>query len=157
MQIFDALPFVFFLSIPIVAIIGGITMGIIRTLSRQRLVELAQKERIAAIERGVDPAKLPPMELPVGLLGRQPGLTFEQKALNRSNGLMIGGLVTTGFGIAVSIMIGVLESDPGSWAPGLLFVFVGIALMISSRVGRPKPEEVRRSVEERKAPNGVSV
>jgi len=58
-------------------------MGIIRTLSRQRLAELAQRERIAAIE-------------------------------------------------------------PGSWAPGPLFAFVGIALMISSRIGRPGPTEVRR-------------
>lgn len=155
MQIFDALPFMFFLSIPIVAIVGGITMGIIRTLSRQRLVELAQKERIAAIERGVDPAKLPPIEIPPGLLGKREKMTFEQKAMKRSHDLMISGLVLTGFGFAVSIMIGVMEPEPGSWAPGLLFVFIGIALMISSRVGRPSAEEVQKSLD-RKEPNGVA-
>lgn len=150
MQIFDALPFIFFLSIPVLAIVGGFTMGIIRTLSRQRLIELAQKERIAAIERGVDPAKLPPIELPSGLRGKENGMTFEQRALQRSHGLMIGGLIVFFFGIAMSIMIGALEPDPGGWAAGLIFVFTGIALMISSRIGRPSPEEVRRSVEERR-------
>src|SRR5207248_4823258 len=50
------LPFLIF-SIPIVAIVGGITAGIVRTLGNQRLMELAQRERIAAIERGVDPSK----------------------------------------------------------------------------------------------------
>src|SRR5207248_5473797 len=34
------------LLIPIVAIVGGITMGIVRTISHHRLIELAQRERI---------------------------------------------------------------------------------------------------------------
>jgi hypothetical protein len=102
----------------------------------------------------VDPSKLPPIELPAGLRGKEDGLTFEQKAMNRSNGLMIGGLIVFFFGVAMSIMIAVLEDEPGSWAPGLLFVCTGIALMISSRIGRPDPEEVRRSVQERKGSNG---
>jgi hypothetical protein len=149
MNFFDALPFVVFITIPLVAILGGFTMGIVRTLSRQRLLELAQKERIAAIERGVDPAKLPPIALPESL-GKKNDLTFEQRALHRSHGLMIAGLVVTAFGLAMAIMIGVIEPEPGSWAPGLIFVFTGIALMISSRVGRPSAEDVRRSLEERR-------
>lgn len=48
-------------AIPIIAIIGGITLAIIRTTGQQRLAELERRERIAAIERGVDPSKLPPM------------------------------------------------------------------------------------------------
>ena len=56
-------PFLVF-AIPIIAIVGGITAGIVRTLGRQRLIELAQRERIAAIERGVDPSKLPPLPRP---------------------------------------------------------------------------------------------
>ena len=157
MNFFDALPFIVMLTIPVIAIIGGFTLGIIRTVSRQRLVELAQKERIAAIERGVDPAKLPPIVLPPGLRGKENGLTFEQKALGRSNGLIIGGLITFFFGVAMCIMIGVLEDEPGGWAPGLIFVSIGIALILSSRVGRPSPEDVRRSVEERREHHGGAV
>jgi len=149
-QFFDAVPFILFISLPLVAIVGGFTMGIVRTLSRQRLIELAQKERIAAIERGVDPGKLPPVELPAGMTrSRENGMTFEQRALHRSNGLLVGGIITTSFGVAMSVMIGMLEPDSGSWTPGLLFVFTGIGLMISSRVGRPSAEDVRKSVEEK--------
>src|SRR2546426_9891232 len=55
----DFLPF-FIFAIPIIAIVGGITAGIVRTIGPQRLMERAQRGRIAAIERGVDPAKPPP-------------------------------------------------------------------------------------------------
>ena len=54
----DLIPFVLF-AIPIITIIGGIAIGIIRAIGEQRLLELAQRERIAAIERGLDPTKLP--------------------------------------------------------------------------------------------------
>lgn len=47
------------MSIPIVAMIGGLTLAIIKIIGRQRLEELARRERIAAIERGMDPSKLP--------------------------------------------------------------------------------------------------
>ena len=52
----------FALAIPIVAITGGIVVAVVRALGRQRMIELAQRERIAAIERGVDPSKLPPLD-----------------------------------------------------------------------------------------------
>ena len=150
MKLFEALPFLLFITIPLVAIIGGFTTGIVRTLSRQRLLELAQRERIAAIERGVDPAKLPPITLPESERGKKNGLTFEQRSLQRSHGLMIAGLVVTAFGLATTAMIVVMEPEPGRWAPGMIFTFTGVALMLSSRVGRPSAEEVRRSVEERR-------
>jgi len=89
------------LAIPIVAIVGGITAGIIRTLGRQRLIELAQRERIAAIERGVDPAKLAP--LPVAALDDEPE-TWHMSPYDRdrklAQGLMIGGIVTMAVGSA---------------------------------------------------------
>ena len=56
----DSFVSIFAMGIPIVAIIGGITVAIVRTIGQQRLAELAHRERIAALERGVDPSKLPP-------------------------------------------------------------------------------------------------
>ena len=47
--------------IPIVAIVGGITAAIFRTVGQQKVAEWAMKERIAAIEKGIDPATLPPL------------------------------------------------------------------------------------------------
>src|SRR5204863_7964553 len=50
-------------SLPIIAIVGGIVAGIMKQTGRQRLVEMAQQERIAAIQRGIDPSQLPPLPL----------------------------------------------------------------------------------------------
>ena len=47
------------MSIPIVALIGALTVAIIKMVGRQRLEELASRERIAAIERGVSPTHQP--------------------------------------------------------------------------------------------------
>lgn len=53
-------------SIAIVAIVGGFTLAIVRVMARARLEELACRERIAAIQRGADPHKLPPLAKPIG-------------------------------------------------------------------------------------------
>jgi hypothetical protein len=47
------------MSIPIVVLIGALTLSIVKMLGRQRLEELASHERIAAIERGLHPSQLP--------------------------------------------------------------------------------------------------
>jgi len=127
------------LSIPIVAIIGGITAGIIRTLGRQRLIELAQRERIAAIERGVDPAKLAP--LPVSALDDEPETwTMSQydRDRRRSQGLMIGGIVTFAVGLGLMAFLSVMEDHGNAWAVGIIPATVGVALLLSSFLVRPK-------------------
>jgi hypothetical protein len=53
------------MSIPIVAIVGGITAGIVRMIQRQRAFEMVQRERIAAIERGLDPDKIASLQRPL--------------------------------------------------------------------------------------------
>jgi hypothetical protein len=143
MGIYEAVPLLIVTSIPLVAIVGGITFGIVKSLSKQRLIELAQKERIAAIERGLDPDKLPSLELPAGLFEKN-GMTFEQKQVRRSQLLMIWGVITSSFGVAMAAMLFLIEGDPEAWAPGILFVMVGVALMISARIVKPAPEETSK-------------
>ena len=123
------------LLIPIVAIIGGITSGIVRTLSRQKMIELAQRERIAAIERGIDPAKLPPIPLidSEDVVG-----TFEQRSRRRSQGLMIGGIVLLALSSAVTTIAVVLEPHENHWVAGVVPGFVGIALLLCAWLVRPK-------------------
>ena len=84
----------FVVAIPIVAIVGGITAGIVHTISRHRMMELAQRERIAAIERGLDPAKLP--SLTAIATDTEDGVlwTPAERTARRRQGLLIGGLVT---------------------------------------------------------------
>ncbi|OGF16620.1 MAG: hypothetical protein A2W00_02180 [Candidatus Eisenbacteria bacterium RBG_16_71_46] len=127
-------------AIPIVAIVGGITAGIVRTLGQQRMIELAQRERIAAIEKGIDPAKLPPMGgLDTDALG---GLYLSpaDRDRRRSQGLMVGGIITLFAGIGVSIFLFMLishESEP-VWAAGLIPTLVGIGLLLSAWLVRPR-------------------
>src|SRR5262245_65309854 len=87
------------IAIPIIAVAGGLVVGIVRVIGQQRLVELAHRERIAAIERGIDPAKLPPMprlEEYEGAYGPKSG-----SPRRRAQGLLIGGLVTLALGISM--------------------------------------------------------
>ena len=127
------IPFLVF-AVPIVAIIGGITAGIVRMLGQQRLAELAARERLAAIERGIEPSKLPPM----------PGLTDDgwtghgYDPRRRAQGLMIGGLVTLAVGIALSVLIWSTSDERSGWAVGLIPGLVGVALLLSAWIVMPK-------------------
>lgn len=127
------------LLIPIVAIIGGITAGIIKSNGRRRLLELAQRERIAAIERGLDPEKLPALHLPAEFFDT--GLTFYQRQKRRSQALMIWGLVLTMFGLALFTAVGSMEHERAKGSPALIFVGVGMALLLSGWMVRPGPDD----------------
>jgi hypothetical protein len=131
-------------AIPIVAIAGGIMAGIVRILGQQRVVELAQRERIAAIERGIDPSRLPAIpSLSMGDDFGVVGMTPRQSMLRRSSGLMIGGLVTLGVGLGLGIMLYLLNDtrDENVWAVGLIPGFVGIALLLSSWLVRRSADQ----------------
>ncbi len=123
-------------AIPIVAVAGGITAGIVRTISRHRLIELAQRERIAAIERGIDPTKLPPLPDLSG--GDEDVATVymspRQATLKRARDLMTGGIVTLFAGIGIGVMLYFLADagDSNAWAVGAIPAFVGFALLLSS-------------------------
>lgn len=118
---------VFILAVPLVAIAGSILVIVIKTRGQQRLLELAHQERIAAIERGLDLSQLPPL-LPT------PG----QSVMRRAQGMMIGGLLTMGSGFGLCFALLLMKYDDGrqAWPIGFVPIFVGIALMISSRIVR---------------------
>jgi len=125
-------------SVPIVAIVGGITAGIVKTISRHRLMELAQRERIAAIERGVDPSKLPPPPDFGGPGDREEFGLFQYNPLRRAQGLMIGGLVTLAVGVSLAIFLQYVSDERGVWAVGLIPGSIGIALLLSAALVWPR-------------------
>jgi len=124
---------IFAMAIPIVAIVGGITVAVVRTIGQQRIAELAHRERIAALEHGVDPAKLPPA--PVIDYGPAYG-TYNP--LRRYHGLLIGGIVCFVVGLAVALFLSIMETEKNAWAVGLVPAGVGIALLLSAGVVKPK-------------------
>ena len=127
------------MSIPIVAIVGGITAGIVRVIQRQRAFEMIQRERIAAIERGLDPDKIASLQRP--LLYDDHGVYIDpgMAAEHRRQGLLIGGLVTLFVGIALSVFLyGVADhEDHAVWLVGMIPAAVGVALLLSSFLIRP--------------------
>jgi hypothetical protein len=147
LHIFDpdfVVPFLIF-TIPIIAIIGGIVTGIVRTMGRQRLLELAQQERIAAIQRGVDPAKLPPFS--PALFDDSSPFSPHDSERRRYHGLLVGGVVTTCAGVGVAIFLAALKPDENRflWSVGIVPIAVGIGLLLSAWITRPRsgPEPPR--------------
>ena len=138
MHLFDediAVPFLVF-AVPIVAIAGGILAGIVRSVSAHRVMEVAVRERMALIARGVDPARIP------GLSARGdsalfPLLSFADHSRFRAQGLLVGGLVTLLGGIALGAFLGLTESwESREWTAALVPVSVGVALLVSSAIVR---------------------
>lgn len=129
------------MTIPVVAIVGGVIVGVVKSVGRQRMLELAQRERIAAIERGVDLSKLPPLDLRAHEAAGW--LDFQERPsspIRRAQGLIIGGIVTlfSGFAIAVFLLMVDPEHDKPVWAVGLIPMFVGVALLLSAWIVWPR-------------------
>lgn len=126
-------PFLVF-AVPIVAIAGSILAGIIRNLSAHHLMEVAVRERMALIARGVDPARIP--GLPAGAGSALfPLRSFADHSRLRAQGLLIGGLVTLLGGIALGAFMGLTDGwESREWTVALVPVSVGIALLVSSAI-----------------------
>jgi len=119
--------------IPVVAIIGGISVAIVRILTQARLEELVRKERIAAIERGVDPANLPALPADGE---RAYGLGYSR--LRRAHGLLIGGLILIAVGMGIALVLYHVEPQKSDWVIGTVPALVGGALLIGSRIVWPE-------------------
>ena len=119
----------FIFGTPAIAIIGGIVAGIVKTRGQHRIIEMAQRERIAAIERGLQLSELPP--LPTGPSARQLGLV-------RAQGMFIGGLLTIALGVGLSFALRLMPEGMGreAWPIGFVPVFIGLALLLAGRVVR---------------------
>src|SRR5262249_28251008 len=115
---------------PLLAITGGILAGILKTRGQQRLMELAQRERITAIEKGLDVSLLPSIVPET--------LTPRASALRRIHGLLSGGWASLGAGIGLSLtMIFLPPNDGGdTWSVGFVPACIGIALLVAARAVR---------------------
>jgi hypothetical protein len=122
------------------AIVGGIVSGIARGFQRQRMIELVQRERIAMIERGADPEKLPPLTENALVAAFGHGVGDERiLAARRRQGLVIAGLVFTFFGVGLGTLLGFVAGD-SVWAVGAMPTSIGLALLLGSTVVKPPGE-----------------
>jgi len=122
-------------SVPIIAVIGGIVAAVLRVRGRQRLLELAYRERIAALERGIDPATLPPV-IPLegwdGLIGNS------LRPTRMARPLLVGGVLLTSFGIGLGLVMALIEPGQTKWIVGIIPVTTGAGLFICERILRAR-------------------
>jgi hypothetical protein len=110
----------FALLIPIVSILGGITIAIVAIIMASRKKELEHKERIIAMEKGI--------EIPVNR--PEPKQSRPKHRTHRT-----AGLVTTFVGVALSFAMFVSGGAvAGVW--GLPILAVGLGLLVSSLIER---------------------
>lgn len=121
------------LMIPICGILGGVAVAIIWLATdykrRAQLVELHHKERLAAIERGVDVPPLPP-EL-FDREDRIDPLDARSRALRRGLTFLLVGLA-----VAAALAIN-RDNESAAW--GLIPIAIGVANLIFARIG-PKTD-----------------
>jgi hypothetical protein len=126
------------LFIPIVAIGGGILSAVFRTHAQQRIAELAMQERIAAIQKGIDPATLPPIPSvadPAALAVET--ISPRTRALRRAQGLLVGAVVTFFAGVGLAIMLTAMDHrNENLWVVGVLPAFIGLGLGAASWIVR---------------------
>ena len=107
------------------AIFGGIAIAIVGIIMGGRKKELQHKERIVAMEKGIE---VPPLEQQKEKCARP------HHAANRT-----GGLVLVGFGVAITIALwGTAGLQGGVW--GLLPLGIGAGLLVSSHLEKGERE-----------------
>jgi hypothetical protein len=117
--------------IPIVAIVGGISVAIVNSIGRARVRELEIRERIAMIERGMVP---PPEVDPNGFERRMHAIDRMQTGRSspkfRSGGVMV---MSVGFGLMM--MLWSLGAEPEGMGVGGFLVIIGLGLFVNSLFG----------------------
>jgi len=129
----------FALCIPIIAVAGGLTVAVVRTFSQQRVAELAMRERIAAIEHGLDPATLPPLPRvgdPSEL--REEAMSPREQSRRTAQGLDIAAVITLSAGVGLTILLWVLPDarHESLWVIGVVPLFVGLGLGAAGAIVR---------------------
>lgn len=111
-------------------IAGGVFLIVQALKYRQKILEMAHRERLAMIERGVRPAAGPVMDLaPAG-------------ARARSSRMMSGGIVVVGLGLAIAMVIGFASGEPDiAVGIGGAVAVLGAAFIITAYVKHRQPAE----------------
>jgi hypothetical protein len=130
--------------VPVVAIVGGFTVVIVKILSKARVRELEVRERIAMIERGLVPApEADPrgFEKAMAMQQRHEQLrSSPSKTAIRHRRL---GITIMGIGFGLMLLIGVAGGNPeGGIGVGGFLVVLGAAFFINSVFDLRHPDAV---------------
>jgi hypothetical protein len=106
---------------------AGVLFSFASLVYRARILEMAHRERLAMIERGLTPSDIPP-------------LTYQDPHLRRSarsSRLLSAGIVIVGLGLAIGFLIG-FASREAEIAVGVggAIVVLGVSLIVTAIVVR---------------------
>jgi hypothetical protein len=111
------------LLIPIIAIVMGISVAIISLVldyrRKRSMYELVHKERLAAIDKGMEPPPFP-LEFQLG-----------KRRIRTRNEQLRSGLVLLFVGIALCVALNLTHDEDLGWAWGLLPAAIGLARLIA--------------------------
>ncbi len=108
---------------PLLLIVGGIVLGALRARHGYRLRELAFRERLAAIERGVDPAALPaPSDAPLPGTGERPA--------DPAQFWYTFGIMALFVGVGIAIFLRCIAPHDEAWFLGIVPVFSGVGSLV---------------------------
>ena len=128
--------------IPIVAIIGGITVAIVNSIGRARIRELEIRERIAMIERGMVPS---PEADPNGFEKRM--RTVERIQYRHAGSkFRAGGIMVMSVGFGLMTLIGFSGELSAGIGVGGFLVIIGLGLLINSFFASSQPPRRRLRV-----------
>jgi hypothetical protein len=141
-------PSVLGVLIPIVAIVGGITLAIVKVLAATRVRELQIRERIAMIEKGLVPS---PEKDPNGFESAMS--RYDQyRVLSRAGAAgrhRRAGIVLMGAGVGLTLLIGLAGNESLSTAIGIggFIAALGAAFLLNSVLEarddpRPSPSQI---------------
>jgi uncharacterized protein DUF6249 len=120
--------------IPVVAIVGGLFVAMVGTISKARIRELEIRERIAMIERGLVP---PPEKDPEVFEHRMQAIDRVQRR-DHAPRFRAGGIMTISVGLGLMTLLWSVGAAPEGIGVGGFIVIIGLGLLVNSLFNRPQ-------------------
>ena len=121
--------------IPIVAIIGGITVAIVNSIGRARVRELEIRERIAMIERGIVPSP----EADTNGFERRMHAVDSIQHRHAGSRFRAGGIMVMSVGFGLTTMLWFLGEPSVGVGIGGFLICIGLGLFVNSLLSSPRP------------------
>lgn len=142
------------LLIPVTLLVGGFVLAALAMQRRTRLGELAYRERIAMIEKGLIPSPETDPARFEAVVGRSPGTPeVDRTALARARRRRDAGVILTGFGLGLGILMFGTVGDLGVAAGvGGGFAMLGAAFVVGGLLMIRDAEQTRAPADTYGAP-----
>jgi len=109
-------------------IAGGVMVVLFGMRHRAKVLEMAHRERLAMIERGVAP--------PTDPLASGYGELDQRRRASRSSRLMSGGIMIVGLGLGIAMLLAFASREPEiAIGVGGGIVMIGLAFVVTAFVG----------------------